>query len=221
MTSAIILDTETTDSDPDTCEVMELAWKMYDGPGVFQRRYRPDHAPKWGALAVHHIMWSDTEGLDPSGVALSDVHPVTYWIGHNIDFDWKALRKPHGQKRICTLALCRSLWPECDSHSLSAMAYFLLGANEETRQLVKRAHSALDDVLLCEKILGVIMTVAKIDSLDELYLESEDARIPRVMTFGKHKGKRIEEVDRGYVKWYRGQDDTDPYLLEAFRRAGK
>jgi uncharacterized protein (DUF3820 family) len=41
------------------------------------------------------------------------------------------------------------------------------------------------------------------------------------MTFGKHKGKPIAEVDKGWVAWYRKQDDTDPYLLMAFTNAGK
>jgi hypothetical protein len=41
------------------------------------------------------------------------------------------------------------------------------------------------------------------------------------MSFGKHKGKPIREVDAGWVAWYRRQEDTDEYLLKAFKLAGK
>ena len=41
------------------------------------------------------------------------------------------------------------------------------------------------------------------------------ARIPTVMTFGKHKGMVIKDVPRDYVRWLLGQPDVDPYLRQA------
>ena len=217
--NAIILDTETNDKD--NPEVMELAFIPYADPfKPHLSRYCPTVPVKWGALAVHHILMDEVRDCPPSSEAAGKVPKVRYWIGHNIDFDWKALGSPSGVKRICTLALCRSIWPEVDSHTLSAMSYFLLGANPSTRERVLRAHSALDDVLLCSDILQVIMTVLKISDLDELYLESEDARIPKVWTLGKFKGQPIGAADRGYANWCRKQPDFDPYVLIALTRAG-
>ena len=220
--NAIILDTETTDVE--NCEVMELGYIPF-GPtptpvtDAKLHRFRPKTPPKWGALATHHILMEDVEHCQPSDCAPALVPHATYWIGHNIDFDWRALGKPP-VKRICTLALSRAYWPEVDSHSLVAMSYFLLGANSHTRGRVKQAHSALDDVLLCRDILAVIMQAGKIDGLDALYLESEDARIPRVWTFGKFKGQPIKAADKGYANWCRKQPDFDPYYLEALKREG-
>lgn len=218
---AIILDTETTTNEPPV-EVIELAWMelgaLFTEP---VRRFKPSSPPKWGAMAVHHILMSDLQGCPPAAEAPDALPLADYWIGHNIDFDWIALGKPP-VKRICTLALSRWLWPECDSHTLSAMTYFTKGASPATRDLVRGAHSAVDDVLMCRDLLDVIRVVAKIPvgDLPALYAASEDARIPRVWTFGKHKGKKIEEVDRGYANWCRRQPDFDPYVLEALRRAG-
>ena len=220
MTTALILDTETTDFE--NCEVMELAWIPYADPfHPFLQRYLPSRPPTFGAAAVHHILMSDLADKPPSEQAPRDVPQAEYWIGHNVDFDWRALGMPPGAKRICTLALSRSLWPECDSHSLGAMMYFTHGMNEATRGRVRQAHSALDDVLMTRDLLNVIMEVAKITTLAELYAASEDARIPKIWTFGKFKGQPIEAADRGYANWCRKQPDFDPYVLEALRRANK
>lgn len=219
MTTAIIIDTETTDKEGDL-EVIEMACCDYGNPkDSFRQLYRPERGIKYGALAVHHILPSDLVRCLPSSSAQTDVPLVDYWIGHNIDFDWKALGSPP-VKRICTLALARRLWPELDSHTLVACMYFTQGVNDQTRKIVKGAHSALDDVYMCNQVLMAIINFLGTTNLHNLWEESEDARIPRTMTFGKHKGKTIAEVDRGYSNWYRKQSDPDPYLLEAFKRAG-
>ena len=46
---------------------------------------------------------------------------------------------------------------------------------------------------------------------------SELARIPTVMTFGKHKGTPIKDVPADYKRWLLGQADIDPYLQKALR----
>jgi len=215
---AIILDTEATDFE--NAEVIELAWREFGGPiAPTVQRFKPTKPSAWGALATHHILMEELEGMPPSDTAPLHVPDASYLIGHNVDFDWKVLGYPEG-KRICTLAMSRALWPEVDSHSLVAMTYFTQGATAKTREMVKNAHSAADDVMLCHSLLCVIMEVAKLHTLHEIHEFSEEARIPKIMTFGKFKGEPISAVDRGYMNWYRRQPDTDPYVLEAFRRNG-
>ncbi|MNL80465.1 hypothetical protein D3C87_2073260 [compost metagenome] len=46
---------------------------------------------------------------------------------------------------------------------------------------------------------------------------SEQARIPRVMTFGKHKGVAIADIPGDYKAWLLRQPDVDPYLAQALR----
>lgn len=226
--SALILDTETTTIDEP--EVIELAFERYDtfdqlasGAPVdtLACRFTPLKPPAFGAMAVHHILPEDLIGLPPSEGALSYCPShVDYWIGHNIDFDWKALGCPP-VNRICTLAMARHLWPECDAHNLSTITYFLFGATAATRLKLRNAHSAMEDVSLCSFILQRCIEASGAQSFEELYRFSERARIPSVMTFGKHRGEPVASVPYGYVKWYRAQPDPDPYLLKAFAMAGK
>lgn len=225
--SAIILDCETTDKDPKTCEVVELAWKEYqlpscDGPmsPVTTWHYRFGHTKPmmWGALATHHILPEELAELPPFH-DLNRPDTSLLWIGHNIDFDWECLGKPP-TRRICTLAMARKLWPTLDSHTLSALVYYTQGASRETREKLRSAHSASADVNLCQEVLDVIVAEAGIVDFEHLYSFSEEARVPTIWTFGKFKGEPIEAADRGYANWYRRQTDTDPYLLEALRRCG-
>jgi exodeoxyribonuclease X len=224
MTTALILDTETTtnkDTPERPLEVIELGWRRYmsaDPP--FLRRYKPLMPATFGATAVHHILPEELLDCPPSAQARGDVPSATYWIGHNIDFDWKALGSPAGIKRICTLALSRSLWPECDAHTLSAMMYFLKGANEHTRSLLRNAHNAIADCDFVLLILEDIQEACKTRDLAQLYELSEEARIPKIWTFGKFKDQPIEAADRGYASWCARQPDFDPYYIVALKRAG-
>ena len=221
MIPAIILDTETTGFEEP--EVIELAWQVWpcETKDVNLFHFKPSKVIEWGALATHHILQSSLDSTPlPSSRAWEALPPASYLIGHNVDYDWKALGCPEG-KRICTQAMARAVWPKLDSHKLGALIYFAFGASESTRAIVKGAHSAGDDVWMCKMLLEVIISTAKIDDdLEALYLFSEECRIPKVMAFGKYKGEPISAVDRGYMNWYRRQPDTDPYVLEAFRRNG-
>lgn len=223
MTIAIILDTETNDKEdkPNApLEVIELAWISLDGGfGGFAQRYKPNRPPAWGALSAHHILMSELEGCPPSSQAPKDLPPADYWIGHNIDFDWKALGQP-SVRRICTLALARSLWPELDSHTLSSLMYFTQGATPQTRERLRNAHAATADCEFVLDILQTIMQVTKTRELEPLWELSEEARIPKVWTFGKFKGQPIEAADRGYAAWCNKQPDFDPYVIVALKRAG-
>lgn len=227
MTAAIILDTETTDIEG---EVIELAYASCGGLperaaalAGSTRRFSPSKPIAFGALATHHILPSELEGHEPSAKALSYVPAATYWIGHNIDFDWERLGKPPGIKRICTLAMSRNVWPSLDSHKLSALHYFLFGATPAVRSKLANAHSALHDVMLCAEVLYEILGRKKITSLEALYAFSEDARIPTIWGFGKFSGQPIGDADRGYANWYRKNCSSNPdygYYCEALRRSG-
>jgi exodeoxyribonuclease X len=124
-------------------------------------------------------------------------------------------------KRIDTLPMARVLWPECDSHSQTALMYYLEGATLETRAALRGAHSALADVGFCSTILEHIIAGLGVRTLAALYEASELARIPSSMSFGKFKGEPISNVDRGWASWYAKQADTDRYLIIALRNAGK
>lgn len=225
--TAYILDTETTGADEGD-EVIELAYASISSDWqidqLYCERFEPEVRMKWDAIATHHILPEDlfAQGLRGSGYAkIPD--DATYLIGHRIDFDWKMLGSPRNVKLIDTLAFYRSKFPEADSHKLGALMYFVFGATKETKARLQSAHSAAHDILFAWDLLKYYMSLYPDVkwTMEKLWVECEHARIPKIMAFGKYKGQPVSAVDRGWVSWYRRQDDTDPYLLRAFELAGK
>ncbi len=216
---ALVLDTETNGQDPQ--EIIELAYIDLKTEKSYCQRFKPSVESNAAALSVHHILPEELEGCEPSSNAKIP-KDVGYLIGHNIDFDWEALGKPP-VKRICTLAIARSLYPTLSAHRLGAMLYTLLGATSGVRERLKNAHNALADVGFCLDILQVMLSsIDRLDLLDDpeaLWEFSEECRLPKVMTFGKHKGTAVEDLPLDYVKWMLRQDSMDPYGLQAVRNA--
>ena len=220
MPAAIIFDTEATGINEPV--IIEAAWVAVDHLSpltlgeTFHQRYQPGKAISLGALATHHIM--DEELIDsPPASSFRLPDGLRYLIGHNVDFDWQAIGQPE-VKRICTLALARKVWPEVDSHSQSALLYFL--ERDTARERLREAHSAVADIGICGTILDHLCRKLHIDSMEALWEASENARLPTHMTFGKHKGLPLSEVPKDYVRWLLDQTNVDPYLRQAFMALG-
>ncbi len=215
MTNAIIFDTETTGKNE--AKMIEAAWIQLDSidpfatSSSFNQRYNPGKPIEFGALATNHIL--DEELIDcPSPETFELPQGLEYLIGHNIDYDWNIIGQPN-IKRICTLALSRRAWPTLDSHSQSALFYYL--SRSTAREVLKNAHSALADVKICAVILESTCKALNISTIEDLYTTSEAARIPSHMTFGKHKGVAIADIPRDYKTWLLNQDNVDAYLRKA------
>lgn len=221
--SAIIIDTETHSSE--SPRVIEAAWMRVGSPldltalESFHACFNPGVPIDLGAMAVHHIMDEDVAGCPPSS-SFSIPSDVRYIIGHKVDFDWEAIGRPD-VKRICTLALCRKLWPHA-AHSQGAMLYLL--DRENARDMLKEAHSACQDINICRIILSNIMLKLNEQNgqhawdWERLWQVSEEAREPEYMPFGKHKGVAISDVPRDYKDWLLRQPDVDPYLVNALKK---
>lgn len=216
---AIIFDTETTGLiEP---EIIEAAWLRLESPRTlkvlekFEQRYKPTKAIDLGAMTTHHIMEEDLVNM-PESSTFALPADLCFMIGHNVDFDWKAAGKPE-VKRICTLALSRFLFPKIDSHSQSAMLYFL--ERRTARENLKNAHSALADAMNCRRLLAkLIELLPGLETWEGLWQISENARVPTVITFGEYKGTPITEVPSEYKLWLLKQPDVDPYLKKALAR---
>jgi exodeoxyribonuclease X len=220
--TAIIFDSETTGLDAP--EAIEAAWLPIDIAGnpageCTVARFQPSKPISTGALATHHIMDEDLVDCPPSA-SFSLPDSVDYMIGHNVDFDWRVIGEPP-VKRIDVLAMCRTLWPDADSFSQGALLYRL--ERREARALLRGAHSAQVDVMVCQRVLAHVLDALRdrysIESFDELWMISERMRIPTVMAFGKHKGVAIKSVPADYKRWLLAQPDLDPYLVKALSGA--
>lgn len=218
--TAYIFDTETTGAAQ--ADIIEAAWLRIDSPTSlqiqqqFEQRYKPSHPNTLGALVVHNIYDEELEGCPPSSEFVFPTD-AQYMIGHNIDYDWNMAGQPT-IKRICTLALSRRILPQLDSHSQSALMYYFF--RPHARERLKSAHSALADVQNCLYILKELLALLPQapSTWEQLWELSEDARLPRTMPFGKHKGVAIADLPVDYQEWLLRQDNMDPYIKLAIQK---
>ena len=173
-------------------------------------------------------MPSDVEHALSHKLVVPQYLPVgeAYIIGHNIDYDIQVAANAgvdvSQYKRICTQALARRLLPDLDSHSLGALTYAI--NPELARKYCRNAHDAGWDVTFTLWLLEHLCELGNITSMEQLYLASEEARIPKVYGFGKHKGKSIKEMachegDRKYLSWTIDNVQDKPYLTTACNAA--
>lgn len=222
---AIILDTETHTLNGLPIEIayapiqIDAGKLALDREKMFDQLYSiGDEKISFAAMAVHHILESDLVDQPNFGTfTLPD--ETIYIIGHNIDYDIRAIQTcgvdTSHIKAICTLALARLAWPEAEAHNISALIYMISKGSEKAREMLKGAHRADADIILTANILMHIIYKLNIQSIEELFEVSEDARIPRVINFGKHRGTKIIDLPADYVQWLLKQTDLDPYLRKA------
>ncbi len=225
---AIILDTETHTLNGQPIEIAYAPIQIsdhkitLDKSQLFDQLYSVDEPISFAAMAVHHILESDLENK-PHYTTFKLPEDTLYIIGHNIDYDIRALEKCGVDstriKAICTLALARLVWPDAEAHNISALIYMISKGSEKAREMIRKAHRADMDIILTANILMHIVHHLKINSIEELYAASEDARIPRSINFGKHRGTAIADLPADYVQWLMRQEDLDPYLRKALESA--
>lgn len=241
-----IADTECTGTDPAKDQVVELAMMdLPSTPDAFMKAKLEDlpmahhlygHAVPMslGALAAHRIPAAELNGLPKfdriNRMSKRGVGESGYMIGHNVDFDSDFLDN-QGCRHICTLVLARHVFPGLDSHTQSAVLLHIgrITKNGEAwaLDLIKNAHRADADVMNCARVLKyLIFMISKEKQLvggfgwEDLYQVCLEARIPKVMTFGKFKGLEVQDVEPSWAEWYAKQDNADKWVLAALRRAG-
>ena len=221
---AIILDTETHTLNGLPIEIayapieIENAKLSLDKSQLFDQLYQVGQPISYAAMAVHHILESDL--VDQPQYTEFQLPPSTvYIIGHNVDYDIAAIARcgvdTTQLKPICTVALARRVWENADAHNISALIYQISKGSAKAREMLKGAHRADADIILTANILMHIIHHLNIQSIEQLYLASEEARIPKSITFGKHKGTAIAELPKDYIQWLLRQDDLDTYLRKA------
>lgn len=219
METALIIDTETTAAENPI--LIEYGEGFYDFNSPFitldteVTRYNPGVRIGYGAMAVHGITNEDVADCPPVEEFKFYGKGCEYLIGHNIDFDWQVVGKPE-IKRICTLACARRLWPKADEHKLLALIYWL--EFERAKVLRNEAHGVAADIEMVALLLPHIIKESGVTNLEELYQFSQEARIPTIISFGKHKGTEVAKLPRDYLEWGL-KNLTDEYVLSAFKRA--
>lgn len=213
MNKLIFFDTETT-GNTEKDFLCQIAYKT--DAEEFTGLYKPEIKIPPEASAVHHItnkMIADKEAFKDSGdyekikKLFEDKDSVV--VAHNAPFDLCMIEKENikPERFICTLRVARHLDKEekIERYNLQYLRYFLEIEIDAT------AHDALGDVLVLEKLFERLKNkIIKEEDVDEnMAIEkmieiSSHPSLLHTFKFGKHNGKRIEEVvkvDRGYLEW--------------------
>ena len=213
MKKIIFFDTETTGNETKDF-LCQIAYKTDNE--TFNGLYKPPFKIPPEASAVHHIsnkMVEDkptfSESPDSKKIKnlFEDANSVV--VAHNAPFDLMIIKKEDivPANFICTLRVARQLDTEekIDRYNLQYLRYLL------DIEVEAQAHDALGDVLvleeLFERLKKKIIDTDGVSDEEAIIKMIEISSHPSIFTklnFGKHKGKRIEEVlqaDRGWLQW--------------------
>ncbi|HET9641490.1 MAG TPA: exonuclease domain-containing protein [Candidatus Paceibacterota bacterium] len=220
----IFFDTETTGSgDKDRLVSLAVKERGKKEP-ILNALYKPSVPIPVDAMAIHHItpkMVADKPSflLAPEYEDLKQLFEADDVIGvaHNAGFDVTMLSREGIDPRnvICTYKVARALDPEgkIPRYNLQYLRY-LLGLEIEAV-----AHDAFGDVLVLEGLFERLLEKAVDEhgseeaALKEMLGISERPFLFTTFRFGKHEGKKIEEVaktDRSYLEWLLNQKSQDP-----------
>lgn len=220
----IFFDTETTGAG-ERDRLLSLAVKERGvAEPIVNALYKPPVKIPVDAMAVHHITPKMVEGKLPFLLApeydelkkLFEAEDVVA-VAHNASFDVTMLSREGIDPRnvICTYKIARALDPEgkIPRYQLQFLRY-LLGLEIEAV-----AHDALGDVLVLEGVferqLSKMLEEHKTEekALARMQEISEQPFLFTTFRFGKHEGKKIQEVaetDRSYLEWLLKQKSQDP-----------
>jgi exodeoxyribonuclease X len=186
--------------------------------------YKPPLPIMYEAMAIHHITEKMTEGKPAFLKAdeYSDIKELfenedTVSVAHNAAFDIGILARENvvPRRTICTYKVARAVDSEekFGHYKLQYLRY-LLGLEIEAS-----AHDAFGDVLVLEGVFEYLiekMTEEKgseAAAIEEMIEISARPMLFTTIRFGKHKGKRIEDVvrtDRGYIDWLLKEKKKEP-----------
>jgi DNA polymerase III alpha subunit (gram-positive type) len=215
MDKLIFLDTETTGNDPKSDRLCQVC---YVSNGVWRNEYfKPPVQISVKAMSITHItnrMVEKAEAFEQSKmkVELQALLDEGVLVAHSAQFD-VAMLQAEGLKVpriICTLRVARHLDQEnkIPEYNLQFLRYFLDLEVEGT------AHDAEGDVRVMkavfERLFNKVRESFETDeeAIEEMVSISSRPSLFRVMGFGKHKGKLMEEVvktDRSYLEWLLAQ----------------
>lgn len=206
-----VLDIESTGVDPEKDRVVEIAsvditrdrtltnYKEFlVNPGI-------PIPPR--SSAVHHIIDADVEGEPTFEQVLPEFLGATCLIAHNAAFEQSFLER-HGLKPwVCTYKCALRVWPEWEQHTNQYLRYRLghIDPMGHERQTIN-PHRALSDVIVTAGIFVELLQHAK---WADMVKWSAEPPLTTIIPFSKHRGKRWDEVDEGFLDWVLKQPDMD------------
>ena len=233
MAKYILFDTETTGNQEED-RIIQVGAMIVDSKGeveVYDELCSTILPIKLKAMVIHGITPNLIEGkgifTDTNfyKTLQSLNNQENFLIAHNIPFDMGMMEKEgfiSQIRMIDTLRVAKHLLKNSESHALQYLRYALelyKGEQEEADKynITIKAHDAIGDVLVMKLLLSklVALTKEQFPNINPMAKMEELTRTPifiEVFKFGKHKGKKIQEVcdsDMNYINWMMDKMDLD------------
>ena len=213
----IVADTETAGLQGGVCDLAVVVLdENLEVVEEYESLIDPERKISPEASGIHHItddmVWdkpSLSEYMDMIGNPFDDTDLLV--CGHNIAFDCRMLADvlPDSYRKVCTLKMARSLYPDLESHKLQTIRYtFSLVAGP--------AHRAMGDVVTCISFLRKIAAEKGIGLEGLIALGNAPLTGDFKLPFGKHKGTKLRDLPSSYVSWMFKQD-FDPEIISALK----
>jgi exodeoxyribonuclease X len=223
MTTARIIDTETTGVDHTKDGVVEIAFVdlgLAEGHPLSMGRdfVNPAMPIPPEASALHHITDEDVKDAKPlHEVAPRFVDPSTdcaAYVAHNAPFDAGFVsRFDHERPWICTYRCALRAWPELPRHGNQFLRYAL--KLPVSRDAAHMPHRALSDALVTAYLFAEL---AKRFSVEQMVEWSKEPPLLTFITFGKHKGMRWLDLPDDYLGWMLDEPEMDADMKWNARR---
>ena len=221
----IFIDTETTglSQDDKLCSMALVQENKY-----FYELFNEAKKIPAEASSIHHITNEMIAGK--STFVESEVYKIleslntqeNILVAHNIAFDLEKMSLAGFVWKgtiIDTLRVSKHLMRECDGFSLQLLRYELKLYKQE-EQLKEQygikdalsAHNALSDALVTKLLYNYLLEMASEEEMQNLSFKQV---LLEKFTFGKYKGKYIEEIcmnDLSYAQWLLNLETTDEDL---------
>lgn len=224
MDKLVFLDTETTGIDPLVDRLFQVAYKHKNT--LVSSYFKPPVPISVKSMSISHItnkMVSDKEEFGGSQFKedLTRLLKDNILVAHNAAFDVDMLYKEgiRVERFIDTWKVIRYIDEDnkIPEYGLQYLRYFL------EFDIEAPAHDAVGDVLVLEKLFGYLFGKMFETLQDENLVIEEMVEISgkplllKIFNYGKHKGKRIEEVlsyDKNYLEWMLEQKLNNEYYDE-------
>src|SRR5574343_1070979 len=191
----------------------------------YLERFKPSMEIHEQASKVNGIYLEDL--LDCRESEEIDVGEVDFIIGHNSAFDARCLNRKD-VKLICTKELAQLTFKGQRNNKLTTLIEFLYP--EEAPELLKTAHSALQDCKLSFLILLKVLEhfpniteweqLAKLCSQGKKTYEEMDKPLKEITKkpFDKHKVEHLDLIPTSYFEWLNENVDLTPDLRTAIKK---
>ncbi len=218
----VFIDTETTGIDLLIDRLIQVAYKHN---GIIKSSYFKPQVPiSVKSMSISHItnkMVENSEEFSSSQMKkdLQEILDQNILVAHNAGFDVDMLYKEgiNVNRYIDTLKVIRFLDVENEipEYGLQYLRYHL------EFEIEAQAHDAVGDVLVLEKLFEYLYKRMEKEGysniLDQMIEISAKPLLLRIFNYGKHKGKKIDEVlayDKNYLEWMLEQKLNNEYYDE-------